>query len=97
MFPRKKKDGLKMISKNQRQLILNLIEKYGDLRETYGRNRPATTAPRRLSICRAHHQGAAWRKAAPVARVMFSARGSIQRTAWGATLAPLRKTYTYFF
>lgn len=27
-----------MISKNQRQLILNLIEKYGDLRETYGRN-----------------------------------------------------------
>lgn len=28
---------------------------------------------------------------------MFSARGSIQRTAWGATLAPLRKTYTYFF
>ena len=38
MFPRKKKDGLKMISKNQRQLILNLIEKYGDLRETYGRN-----------------------------------------------------------
>ena len=34
----KKKDGLKMISKNQRQLILNLIEKYGDLRETYGRN-----------------------------------------------------------
>lgn len=27
-----------MISKNQRQLILNLIEKYGDLRENYGRN-----------------------------------------------------------
>lgn len=27
-----------MISKNQRQLILNLIEKYGDLREKYGRN-----------------------------------------------------------
>ena len=36
--PAQKKDGLKMISKNQRQLILNLIEKYGDLRETYGRN-----------------------------------------------------------
>ena len=27
-----------MISKNQRYLILNLIEKYGDLRENYGRN-----------------------------------------------------------
>ena len=29
--------GDNMISKNQRQLILNLIEKYGSLRETYGR------------------------------------------------------------